>query len=208
MASKSVKKLAVVLLAAGCSSRLGQAKQLIMMNSESLLARQAKLALSVSNHVSCVLGFQSERMEMEVDSLPIKIVENEHWQCGLSSSIATGVNSLAEDVDAVILLLVDQWQLNSEDLHQLINYWYQHPDKIVACRNEDKLDIKNKAIGPPVIFPFQYFSELKALTKGQGARTIIKKYQENVHTLPLSHAFIDLDTPEQLEKFNHYFNKP
>jgi len=55
-----MENFAIILLAAGQSSRLGQPKQLIEINHESLLIRQCKMSLSLTKHVYCVLGFQSD----------------------------------------------------------------------------------------------------------------------------------------------------
>jgi len=203
-------KLGIVLLAAGCSSRLGQAKQLVCINEQSLIVRQCELALRVSEQLSCVLGFQAQVMKNNITHLPINIVINDYWQQGLSSSIAIGVSSLPDDIDGVMLLLVDQWQLTHQHLLLLIDTWknqaVQNTRKnIIVSAEFNTENNEHVPMGPPVIFPRQYFPALKALKIGQGAKSVIKQNQESLIKVPIPQAFIDLDTPEQLISLENYF---
>ena len=83
-----MKNLAIIILAAGSSYRLGQPKQLVPFGKSSLLVFQCQQALLVTNNVSCVFGFQAEVMEQEVNGLAIKSIINSVWKKGLASSIA------------------------------------------------------------------------------------------------------------------------
>lgn len=210
MASIISPPLELVILAAGCSSRLGQAKQLVKLNGTSLLARQCQIAKNVNENVSCVVGFESQRMIKELANLSVTEIENEHWQQGLASSIAKAVTSLKPEIEAVMLILVDQWQLTEIDLTQLIKIWQEDPSRIVtasknaAFNNEQYAQGSADISGPPVIFPRQYFRELSQLTSGQGAKSLIKKHKQNTVNVSLPHAFIDLDTPEQLIVLQNY----
>lgn len=189
-------KLEVIILAAGNSSRLGQAKQLVTLNGNSLLSRQCKIAKQLSDNVSCVFGYQAQKMIDEVAELSIKTVINENWPSGLSSSIAKGVSVLDNDTNAVMLLLVDQWQLNVEHCHKVLKLWQNHPDNIISAAQM----INGKSVtAPPVIFPAYCFEQLKTLNQGNGAKSIIKKYQNQLISLIMPEAFVDLDTPEQLQ---------
>jgi len=199
------EKLEIILLAAGCSSRLGQAKQLVKFGKHSLLYRQAAMALDVNHKVSCVIGFEAQRMSAELQSLPVNIIVNQQWQFGLASSIACGVNQLQSNTDGVLLMLVDQWQVTADDIHRLIARWRQEPNKIISA-NKDVEGVKKMTLGPPVIFPRQCFPELKQLAKGQGAKAVINAHLSNVIPLSIQHAFVDLDTPEDLVAFKRYFN--
>ncbi|WP_206483517.1 nucleotidyltransferase family protein [Thalassotalea sp. G2M2-11] len=206
MVPVSEPTLAIVILAAGCSSRLGQAKQLVKIGQQSLLVRQCQLALSISANVTCVLGFQAERMGDEIAPLKIQSMVNPDWQKGLSNSIAFGIKTLTPNIDGIMLILVDQWQLCQADLNKLVNSWRQVPEKIV-CASIDNGDNDKSIFGPPVIFPKRYFPELIALEKGSGAKAIIKQYKDNVIFIPMAEAFTDLDTPEQLVRLQRFFNQ-
>ncbi|WDE13101.1 nucleotidyltransferase family protein [Thalassomonas haliotis] len=197
-------KLAVIVLAAGGSSRLGQPKQLVELAKESLIIRQCRHALALSEQVFCVLGCQAPLMSKQLSGLPVSEVSNENWQQGMSSSIAAGIAALPYDIDAAMILLVDQWQLAPAELQRLKQTWQSHPGNIVlagaSCQVNAESGAEKVKKGPPVIFPKRYFPELLALTGEQGAKPILQKYQHRLKVLELPGAFIDLDTPQQLQQ--------
>jgi len=191
--------IAIIMLAAGQSSRLGQMKQLITIKDKSLLEWQLEQALTVSNKVYCVLGFNAEEVKSRIDHLPIHTVINKAFSTGMASSIAAGVEALALDIKAVMIVLVDQWQLTSNDLIHHISCWKNSSHAIAVAQSKNLIGIDDREkIGPPVIFPQMYFKELTKLTGTQGAKPLLEKYQHNLLKVPLAQAFIDLDTPEQL----------
>ncbi|WDE00360.1 nucleotidyltransferase family protein [Thalassomonas actiniarum] len=197
-------KLAVIVLAAGGSTRLGQPKQLVELVGEPLIVRQCRHALTLTEQVFCVLGCQAPLMAKQLTGLPVCQVNNENWQQGMSSSIAAGVAALPDDIDAAMILLVDQWQLASAELQLLQQSWQKHPEAIVLAGASAGTDAKGSEAevkkGPPVIFPKCYFPELLALTGEQGAKPVLQKYHHRLNVLDLPRAFIDLDTPQQLQQ--------
>lgn len=193
-------KLEIIILAAGNSSRLGQAKQLVTFHGESLLARQCKIAKQISENVSCVLGFQAQKMKNQIEDASIKVVINNQWQTGLASSIAKGVAAIDNDTDAVMLMLVDQWQLEVAHYLRIKNLWRKNPEHIISAAqlNNDK-----KLTTPPVIFPAYCFSHLSQLASGSGAKSVIKHFHHQLMTELMPEAFVDLDIPEQLQSLKN-----
>tara|TARA_R110000850_G_C9850186_1_gene455178 strand:+ start:70 stop:711 length:642 start_codon:yes stop_codon:yes gene_type:complete len=190
---------AVIVLAAGQSTRLGQMKQLLPINDKSLLEIQLEQALAVSNDVYCVLGFNAVHVQSHIDHLPINTIINSQWSDGMASSIAAGVKALTPEIKAVMIVLVDQWQLTSADLMRHKGYWQKQHHAIVVAQSVSSEEAKvNEKLGPPVVFPQSYFAELIQLVGQQGAKPLLKKYQKQLLKVPLAHAFVDLDTPEQL----------
>lgn len=199
--NKANNDLTLLLLAAGCSSRLGQAKQLIEIYSKTLLEQQVECALAVSCNVTVVLGFQAQNMAKVLANYPVTIVVNDLWQLGLASSIAKGVEDI-QHAQGVMLLLSDQWQLSPDDLRLLIRKQRQAPDKIIASCWFDAE--KSKQFGPPVIFPKRFFSNLIGLKGEQGAKPIISENLSETIFVDVASASIDLDTPEQLKVLQQY----
>ena len=105
-------QVALILLAAGESKRMGTPKQLLQYQGCSLIRHAASSAIASScNPITIVLGANSDRLTPEINDLPVHISYNQGWQEGMSSSIATGINTLLEmnlDFDAVIVALSDQ----------------------------------------------------------------------------------------------------
>jgi len=212
MSEPTQQKIALLLMAAGSSSRLGQPKQLVEITEtqklpRSLLHRQVTMMDNICSSTNakayCVLGFESETMITHIGNCTsaqhLTLIDNADWSQGLSSSIAKGVNSLGCDVSAVLVFLVDQWQLSFEDLTTLIEQWKKHPECIhVASLND--------SFSPPVIFPRRFFKELVELNGDEGAKKVIRDNIKHVKTIEMPAAFVDLDTPEQLIYLKNHAN--
>jgi len=202
MDSKS--SLAVLILAAGASTRLGQSKQLVKVQNKALVHWQCELALHVFDNVICVLGCQSSAVAAEIGQLSVKTVVNKNWQQGMGSSIAAGIASLDEQINAVMIILVDQWLLDENDLSRVVETHYQHPDSIIVSAYTDS---QNASKGPPVIFPRQFFSELEQLNSEQGAKPIIQNNAHRVVKCYVPNGRADLDQPEQLQQLEREFRR-
>lgn len=209
---------AVIILAAGKSSRLGHPKQLVEINGESLLVRQCNIALSITKHVYCVLGYETDLLKPLLVSLPVKLVTNPHWQQGMSSSISIAIKCLPETIERVMIVLVDQWQINKSLLIPLIHTSLDHQCNIVtsSCSRNNKLPLNkniephiqlDNRIGPPTIFPKAYFPELLALKGDKGAKALMMKEIEQVIQVDLPEAFIDLDNADDLTKLRAIYPK-
>lgn len=193
--------IAIVVLAAGCSSRLGQAKQLVQLNGISLLRKQCQLALSVANSVYCVLGYESCKMKKELAGVAVTLIENSDWAQGMSSSIQSAVSVVGDKVDAVMFILVDQWQLDSQDLMNVIEAHRTKPEHIIqATFKETEGDKRGSFItSPPVVFPKSLFTKLMSIKGVNGAKTVVQQYPLSTIKVTINNAKADLDTPEQLE---------
>ncbi len=199
-----MNNLATIILAAGNSSRLGQSKQLLKKNNESLLIRTIRLAMQNTPQVFCILGNEASSLSTIIESevvkkQPLTIVENKNWKTGMGSSIACGIKALPPKTNGVLIMLCDQWVITNNDIKQLINQHLQFPDKIIASHYfEPRLN--QQVHGAPAIFPQCYFSELSTL-QNTGARNIIKNNLANVVSVDLKNAAFDCDLPEDLVQF-------
>lgn len=190
--------LGVVLLAAGPSTRLGQPKQLVQVGGSCLVNRSAQLALGLGPaSVTVVTGFEAERIEAELEGLPLDIVHNRNWASGMGSSINCGVRSMAGGVEGVMIMVCDQWRLEESDVHRLCEAWSSDISKIfVACWKEGSAYVS----GPPVIFPRKLIPELKSMQEKRGARQLIDRYIDLAEFVEMENAAFDLDRPEDLEE--------
>ncbi len=86
--------LAVLILAAGTSSRLGESKQLVKFQNKTLIQNSIKKALDVNSNVTVVLGANKDLISKEIINYPISIVINNEYPKGIGSSISYGISSL------------------------------------------------------------------------------------------------------------------
>lgn len=179
-------ELAVLILAAGTSSRLGEPKQLVKYKDETLLAHACKKACDICSDVFVVLGAKKEECEKEIRSLDVNILENQNYEEGLSSSIKAGISNLI-NYEKVLVLLCDQPFISSKHLKNLIEKSKQS-EKIVCSFYKNDVAV-------PAIFPKKHFEDLLELNGDKGAKKVIKQSLHEAVLLNDKYA-IDIDKKE------------
>ena len=186
----------VIILAAGSSSRLGQPKQLVLVNEVTLLNRTILEAKkSRVEDVYIVLG---ANRDLIIPTLPDRtnIIVNTDWKMGMGKSIAVAVDEIVnEETDGVIVLLADQVYLMFTYINNLIERHLETSKNIIVCRY-------NEGQGPPSFFSKKYFQELTQLNNDFGAKEIIKKNKNDVDWVAFPKGYIDIDTIDDLALIN------
>ena len=186
-------ELAGLLLAAGGSSRLGRAKQLVEHAGEALVHRAARLLLTQTKAVTVVTGARSEAVAEALGTLSVATLHNPHWRAGVGTSIALAMQSVPEDFRGVLILLCDQYLLEADDLEQLVAGWQADRTRITAARWAD-------SFGPPVIFPNRFFPELSQLSGDRGARQLLVSQRARVRFVSMPRAAADVDNAADLDR--------
>ena len=189
----SSSQVAIVILAAGESARMGQPKQLLQYAGKSLIRRAVETALGAhAVPVFVVLGAHEAAIRTEVAELPVAVVVNTDWSEGMASSIRSGLQALPE-VSAALFILCDQPRLTSAFLLNLISPHQQTGQPIVASEYGDSL-------GVPALFHQSLFAELLQLRGAQGAKKVIQAHPNDVLGIPFEGGEVDVDTPEQYNR--------
>ena len=185
--------VAAVVLAAGASRRLGQPKQLLMLDGETLLARSVRLAGEAgAAPVIVVIGANADLIGAAVPVDSADVVKNEEWEQGIASSIHAGVNSLDADARGVLILACYQLRLSAEHLRGLIEtFAAQSETSIVASAYSGVLGI-------PAVFPREAFPQLLALRGDKGARALLVRPPCPLITIPFPGGEVDIDRPDDL----------
>lgn len=195
---QSIHMTGVIILAAGASTRMGSPKQLLPYQDNTLLQHSINVALADSfTPVIVVVGAKILDILPVINNYHITIVENREWQEGLGSSVRIGISTLMDQtplIENAILMLCDQPFVTAELLRQLVETKAATHKKIVACT------YKNTA-GVPVLFDKSFFSELLQLKGQDGAKKLLIQHSAEVATVPFPEGAIDIDTPEDYDKF-------
>ncbi|NOX41083.1 MAG: nucleotidyltransferase family protein [Alphaproteobacteria bacterium] len=192
--------IAIVLLAAGASSRMrGQDKLLRQINDQALILRATSAALaSHAAQVVVVLGKNAHLRRAEIAPLGVKIVENKAWSDGMGRSIAHGVRALDSLALGVVIALADMPDIRAQDYDRLIAAFKNHgPEKIIRAMTQDSQP------GHPVLFGRRYFGSLAQLSTDTGAREVLRQNAGKVINVALDggRARTDLDTPDDWDKY-------
>ena len=187
-----VQGLGSIVLAAGCSRRLGTSKQLLELGGEPLVRRAARVAVEAGLWpVVVVVGDRAEEVRAALAGLPVVTVANAVVLQGLSGSIRVGLERLAEcapGARGVVMLACDQPAVQASHLRALAAA-QRDPAALVASSY-------GGALGVPTLVPAALFSELRALTGEGGCGDLLVRHAARVVPVPLPGGDLDVDTPE------------
>jgi molybdenum cofactor cytidylyltransferase len=169
--------LSAIILAAGESKRMGEAKQLMPLGKSTLLEQAIDNLLNSSvDETIVVLGHQAEEITKKIASKPVKIVINPDYQQGMSTSIVAGLIMVDPRSRAVMLALGDQPLVTSRTINQLIGAFIKHNKGIAVPTYRGRR-------GHPIIF---------------GGREIIQNHPKDVFMVAVDSESVvsDIDTQE------------
>jgi molybdenum cofactor cytidylyltransferase len=184
-----------VVLAAGASRRLGQPKQGLRRDGETLLHRAARLAISTgAQRVLIVLGARSGAMAASVADLAVECIDNDAWEEGLASSLRTAARALSDfGIEAPVLVLgCDQPALDAGHLRALLDGAARATSGCAATAHGD-------ALGIPAVIAAAVWRKAEQLRGDRGFGAALKRLPaETVWRLHAPELEHDLDTPADL----------
>ena len=186
-----------IILAAGSSSRMGQSKQMLEVNGETLLRKTVQTVLTTPiQHIVVVLGANEINHRDSLSGLAIDIIVNHRWSNGMGTSIKAGMEFLSRTggIDAVVIFVCDQPLLSAEVILGLISEYQTSGKQIVASSY-------SHSAGVPAIFDKSLFNALLDLPDEHGAKKIIERDISETALVPFAGGEIDLDTMEEYKKF-------
>jgi molybdenum cofactor cytidylyltransferase len=187
--------IAAIVLAAGLSRRMGQAKLLMPVGGRAIVRHAVESVLAGGvDSVWVVTGPDVEPIEAALAGLEVQTVANPAPEEGQASSLRAGIAALPASVDAVLIALGDQPWLDPAIIPALLAARRTSAKLIVAPRYRD-------GQGNPVLFKREIFPELLRLAGDQGARPIIQREPARVEWVDLDLPMPpDVDTPDDYEK--------
>ncbi|MEG3049252.1 MAG: nucleotidyltransferase family protein [Thermomonas sp.] len=185
---------AVVVLAAGGSTRLGQPKQLLMRDGETLVHRAVRLALETSPaQMLVVVGAGGDAIAAAVADLDCSVVGNRDWQSGLAGSLHIAGEHLDAGVERVLVLVCDQPALERKYLDMLL-------EGARATATVCAATLHGEALGVPAVVPREWFDAVpSAGDRGFGAR-LWQQRDAGLFMLEAPELGMDIDSPEDLAK--------
>lgn len=144
--------------------------------------------------VVVVVGANGEAVSKDLEGGPAIVVPNSDWESGPGSSIKIGLRSAMKadgDIASVVLLVCDQYLVESSTIEALITAHSDGKKSIIASSYAD-------TIGVPVLFDRSCFEELLALPDDSGAKPLILKDPRRVATISFPDGVFDLDATSDL----------
>ena len=189
--------IAVILLAAGLSRRMGPSNKLLKPVGETSMIRHCALEAIASHAHSLhvVLGHQADSVAAELRGLRLNTVSCERWALGISQSITAGIASAEpREPDAFIIMLGDMPFVTAGLLNALIGEFAQAGDRSIIA------PAFTGQIGNPVLWARAYATDLSSLEGDRGGRPLLEQYSANLHLVDAGDAVtFDIDDIIALE---------
>ena len=186
-----------IVLAAGSSRRMGAINKLLMeVGGETMVKRSVRPIVEAKlESVAVVTGFEYEKIQSLLNGYELRFVFNEHFLEGMGASLAAGVEAIsAIEPDGILVSLGDLPYLRKESVLAVMERFCNLGGEKIT------IPVHSGIPGHPIVFPFRYAEELKALKGDQGARHLIRREEDSVAKLELNDFGIkrDVDSPNSL----------
>ncbi len=189
--------VAILIMAAGTSSRMKAIKQLLPWGDSTLMGNALNNArYSKATKVLTVLGAYQEEIQQATDFRHCETIYNPDWKMGLGNSIACGTKHLLgqdQVYGGIMVMLTDQPLIDDQYLNALIDNFSNSQHSIVATKYVDR-------VGVPAIFGKIHFKALMELNSDHGAGEIIKTHPNDVMGIAADGKELDIDTLEEYER--------
>ena len=194
-------RVAVLVLAAGRSTRMGGPNKLLAdAEGQALVVHAVKAALaSQAVEVVVVLGHMADQVKPAIEKAvtpksPIRFVTNPDFADGLSTSVRTGIAAIGSDIDAAIVQLGDMPGVGAPLLDRLMAAFSPVEGRSICVPT-----VRGKR-GNPVLWARRFFPEMATLSGDSGAKHLIGEHADLVCEVEMAGeaAITDIDTPEAL----------
>ncbi len=194
--------ISAILLGAGESKRMKIDKLHLPWGRGTVLEHCLDTLLrSTVDEVIVVLRPQSEAFEKRLQTKSaqlrkrVKIVVNQRYRLGMSSSIREGLRAINPKSEGVLIGLGDQPFLRTRTIDLLLRSFREGRGEIIVPSFRGKK-------GHPVIFHRKFKRELLQLRGDIGGRSLLTRHPADVKTIPVSSEGVitDIDTWEEYRR--------
>ncbi|MBS3023906.1 MULTISPECIES: NTP transferase domain-containing protein [Acidiphilium] len=194
---RTAPKIAVIVLAAGRSSRAAPQNKLLarLQDGRALVAATVDHALAArAALVLVVTGHQDDAVREALTGRPVRFVHAAAFASGMAASLAAGINALPADTAAALICLGDMPLVDAAAIDRMIAAY--DPDEgraIVVPTHRGRR-------GNPILWDRSFFPEIAALTGDAGARHILARHVDRIAEveMPDDAVLRDFDTRDAL----------
>jgi len=188
--------MTAVLLAAGESRRMGAENKLLLPYKGSVILDVVVRELLASNvdEIVVVTGYESERVAKLLDRYSVRLIHNETFKLGMTSSIQCGVREASKSSVGYMICLGDLPGIPAAIYSAIADrFAEQQSDTAIALPTVDEKR------GHPVVLGAAYRDDILKHKEPNGCNEIIRKNKQRIIycEVPCEHILLDIDTPEE-----------
>jgi molybdenum cofactor cytidylyltransferase len=201
--------ISAIVLAAGASSRMGQAKGALPIGStgETVVSRVIRTLLDGGvPRVAVVAGAHIDAIRHAMPGFAeaaggpgthrVQLVEHPGWEQGQLSSLLAGLRAVDDpQLEAAMVTLVDVPMVSAQTVAAVMAAWRRTRAPIVRPTTGARH-------GHPVIFDRSVFADLRSADPSVGAKAVFATHKAHVLNVEVEDpgAFEDIDTPGDYQR--------
>lgn len=194
-----------ILLAAGKGNRFGDLKQLEEVNGKPLLGRTMNRIRKVNWKYDplLILGYGSEKISQKLSLDGFKVIHNERWEEGMSTSVKTAIRSAHSGTRGYFLFLADMPAVPVSAIEKVLERVNQDSSSIVAPEYRGQR-------GFPVFLDRKWENDLlEEISADRGARNLIEENRNELELVPADGkgVLMDVDDRSDLEEIELFLKE-
>ena len=188
--------ICAIVLAAGCSSRMGVQKLLLPFGQTTVIShivRQVTSSMVEKTYV--VVGHQARDVTRELAGSTVSIIYNQEYISGMLSSFRAGLRHISQQCSGILAVLGDQPTITSAIIDEMILASRATEKKIVV-------PVYNGRRGHPVIISTDYRDEILTNYDAVGLRGVLQEHKDDVFEMIVSNPAVlaDMDCPADYQR--------
>ncbi|WP_347489860.1 DVU_1551 family NTP transferase [Desulfoscipio sp. XC116] len=187
---------AAVVLAAGCSSRMGKFKPLLPLNGTTVIAGAVNVFFEAGiRQVLVVTGHRAIELQPVLEGPGLSVVYNPDYRQGMFSSVRAGIAGLPSHLEAFFLLPADNPLVRPQTVKLLLNAWRKNKAGIVyPCFAGQR--------GHPPLISSEYIGEILSCSADGNLREVLARHEADALDVEVADrgVLLDMDTPEDYHR--------
>ena len=196
--------ISAVVLAAGAGSRFGGGKLLASFGGRSLIeATLDGLRGAPVDETIVVVGTEGERLRSVSIAYGARVVENQYWAEGMSTSVRVGLRACSPEARAAVVALADQPLVGAGAVGRLVEA-FEGGARVAVATYAGKQ--RNPALFSREVWPLLE----REMSGDRGARAVLVRHPELVTEVPCDDVAdpADVDTVEDLRRLEEELPAP
>jgi molybdenum cofactor cytidylyltransferase len=197
-----MKTFAVLILAAGFSSRMGQFKPLLVIDGETITDHLISTFSSNGVEVYLVVGYRGEELKAGINSRDVTFVENPNYARGMFTSVQAGVRALKPEYEAFFLMPVDIPLVQPSSIRSLLAAYGEHPDRIIYPVFRTKR-------GHPPLVPMSLAPVIAGWRHDGSLKAVLNSYEKLALevNVPDENVLFDINTADDYKRLTERYRR-